>query len=110
MRLVLILVVVMLSGEAVAQTKLPTQDQVLQRTREGFKNAKTKEAREGVRMWCTDSIRALDFRDRDRLMVEALKLMEADKLAEANERLKKVGEMEELADNLAKLVCKPERY
>jgi hypothetical protein len=61
-------------------------------------------------MWCTDSIRALDFSNRNRLMVEAVKLMEGGKIAEANEKLKAVNDMEELAENLAKLVCKPEKY
>ena len=61
-------------------------------------------------MWCTNSIRALDFSNRNRLMVEAVKLMEGGKIAEANEKLKAVNDMEELAENLAKLVCKPEKY
>lgn len=40
-------------------------------------------------------------------MVQALKLMEADKLDEANVLMKRVNSIEELDETLAKMVCKP---
>jgi hypothetical protein len=103
----IVLLVAFIPSAVMAQPRLPTQEEIISRTRDGFRDAKTKEAFEGVKMWCTDSIKALDFKTRDRLMSDAIKLMEGGKLAEANERLKTVAEMEDIAANLARLVCKP---
>jgi hypothetical protein len=110
MKALVILFLIAFPSWATAQSKPSTQEEIISRTREGFRNAKTKEAVEGVTLWCRDSIKAMDFKTRDRLMVEAVKLMEAGKLAEANQRLKTVGDMEEIAASLARLVCNREKY
>jgi len=108
--IVVALTLALFAPSASAQTQLPNQDEIIQRTRNAFKNAKTKEEVEGVKLWCADSIRALDFKSQDRLMVEAIKLMETGKIDEANARLKTVSDMKDLADNLARIVCRPEIY
>ena len=52
-------------------------------------------------------VRAIDFKHRDELMVEGVRLMEAGKLGEANERMKQVAQLEEMTDTITNIVCKP---
>ncbi len=98
----------MVATSAWAQNGPPNQEEILQRTREGFRTAKTKQAIEGVTMWCRDSINSLNFRETEQLMLKAIKLMEANQLEEANILLKRVNTIKEFSDNLGKIVCKPQ--
>jgi type II secretory pathway component PulK len=97
----------LLMASTVAQTQTPSQDDIVRRTREALETAQTKEAVEGVKSWCVDSIRSLNFREHERLTLEAIKLMEDDKIEEANLQLRKINALKELADNLAEIVCRP---
>jgi hypothetical protein len=109
MRFILALVACVLATSALAQQKgPPTQEEILARTREAYRTAKTKQAREGVQMWCTDSIKSLNFRETEKLMLEAVKFMEADDLEEANIRLTRVNQIKDISANLAKMVCRPD--
>lgn len=53
-------------------------------------------------MWCTDTLATFSFPERDKLMVEALKLMQANNLDEANLLLKRVNSIKEADSTRAK--------
>src|SRR3569833_2227365 len=106
MRFIVAAAVTLLIGPALAQTQLDRQD-IVRRAQEAFQNAKTEKEREGVRLWCRDMGRAVDFKHRDELMGEGVRLMEAGKLGEANERMKQVAQLEEMTDTITNIVCKP---
>ena len=94
---------------AMAQNqKLLTQDDIIKRAREDFQKAKTKEAVESITMWCTDTLDSLNFHERDRLMAQSIKLLEAKKGDEAAALIKRGKAIEELNKNLASLVCRPD--
>lgn len=97
-------------GECWAQgaPRTLSADEIVAKTKEAFRTAKNAREIAGIKMWCTDSIASLSFRQRDALMVQALGLMKVDKIDEANVLLKKVASLEELDKNLSTLVCKPD--
>ena len=85
-----------------------TPDEIIQQSRDAFRRAKNPKEIESIKMWCKDLLASKSFPERNRLMVQALALMQKDQIAEANVLLKKVNDLEELDSNLAQMVCKPE--
>jgi hypothetical protein len=71
-----------------------------------YRNAKTSEEIKSVTAYCKAKISSFSFDERDRLSVEAIKLLEADKIDEANALFRKINSLEELDTNLSMLVCK----
>jgi hypothetical protein len=105
---------VVLIGAAFLLATLPSmaaapssQDDVIKRTQEAFRKAKTPKDIASIKAYCEDSLATFSFPERNKLMVQAIKLMEADKLDEANVLKKRVNSIEELDETLAKMVCKP---
>jgi hypothetical protein len=85
----------------------PSPEEVVKRAQEGFRKTKDPKGIESIKAWCKDTLAAFSFPERDKLMTQALKLMEANKLDEANALLKRANSLEELDTNLGNLVCKP---
>ncbi len=68
-----------------------TQDEVIKSTQEAFRKAKTPEDVASIKAYCKDMLATFSFPERNKLMVQALKLMEADKLDEDNGLMKRVN-------------------
>jgi hypothetical protein len=77
------------------------------RIQSDYRNAKNADEVKSITMSCKAQISSFSFKERDGLSVQAIKLLEANKVDEANALFKKVNSLEELDYNLAKLVCKP---
>ena len=60
MRIIVATAITLLIGPALAQTQLDRQD-IVKKAQEAFQSAKTEKDIEGVRLWCRDMIRAIDF-------------------------------------------------
>lgn len=105
MRYFLALSFLILVVPASAQKGALSQEEIIERTREAFRTAKTKEEVEGVTLWCRDAINSLSFKDYERLMLQSIKLMEANQLEDANALLKRANTVKEIYDNLGKMVC-----
>ena len=82
-------------------------EEVIKRAQEAFSKTKEKDGVESIKMWCRDSIAMFSFPERNKLMTQALKLMEINKLDEANSLLKRANSLEELDTNVSNLACKP---
>lgn len=82
-------------------------EEVIKRAQEAFSKTKDREGVESIKMWCRDSLATFSFPERNKLMTQAIKLMEMNKLDEANALLKRANSLEELDTNLSTLVCKP---
>lgn len=109
-RLLLISALVLcFSFSAMAQSSRPqSPDDVIKRARESFKTAKNNEEIESVKMWCKAALVSLTFKESERLLLQSIKLMEANKADEANALTARVAAIDELNNNLAKLVCRPD--
>jgi hypothetical protein len=82
-------------------------DEFVLRIQNDYRNAKNSDEVKSITMYCKARISSFSFRDRDRLSVQAIKLLEANKVDEANALFKKVNALEELDENLTRMVCKP---
>src|SRR5258708_7061509 len=71
-----------------------------------YRKAKNQEEVASITAYCKAKIGSLSFKERDALSVQAIKLLEANKVDEANVLFKKVNSLEELDENLGKMVCK----
>lgn len=89
-------------------TSFATPDEIIQKARKAFRTAKKPEDVESIKMWCKDNLANVTFKERDRLMVQALRLLEANKVEEANGLIARVKALKELNGNLADMVCKPD--
>jgi len=78
------------------------------RIQESYRNAKNDEEVKSVTAYCIAMISSLSFKERDRLSVQAIKLLEENKVERANVLFKRVNDLEELDQNLGKMVCKPQ--
>jgi hypothetical protein len=58
-------------------------------------------------MWCKAMVTSLSYQQRAKLMSDAIGLMNAGKLDDANALLKQVKSIEDLDDTLGALTCKP---
>ena len=92
-------------GNAVSAEK--SADDIVRKAHEPLKTAKTAEEIKSIEMWCIANLGTLSFPERNRLMTQSVKLMDANKIEEANELIKRVKTLEELDSNLGKLACKP---
>lgn len=110
MRMAALLAGMLIVGECWAQgaPQTPSADEIVAKTKAAFRTAKNAEEIASIKMWCTDNIASLSFRQRDALMVQALGLMKVDKIDEANVLLKRVASLEELDKTMSTLVCKPD--
>jgi hypothetical protein len=94
---------------AFAQAPKPTTtEQIIVNTQNAFRRAKTPAEREGIKLWCTDSIVALSKPEQIRLKKQALQIMETNNLNEANNLLKQANSLQDLAETLAVTVCRPQ--
>ena len=84
----------------------PSPEDIVSHLHEGLRAAKNAEEVESVRLYCTDSIAAHSFAERDRLNILALGSLRAGRADEANALLKKVASIAELDRNLAERTCK----
>src|SRR5437879_4417312 len=66
------------------------------RIQESYRTAKNDEEVKSVTAYCNAKIGSLSFKERDRLSVQAIKLLEANKVEEANVLFKRVNDLEEL--------------
>jgi hypothetical protein len=85
---------------------LPPIEQELSRIQKSLREAKTPEEIQSVKLYCRDTIAAYSFPKREKLMLDALTLLQQDKIAQANELLAKAHEQEEMDGHLADLTCK----
>jgi hypothetical protein len=103
MRYVFALALFVIPSFVYAQNSAPN-DFVL-RIQEDYRNAKNSEEVESITAYCKAKISSLSFKERDRLSVQAIKSLEANKLDEANALFKRVNSIEELDENLGKMAC-----
>jgi hypothetical protein len=73
---------------------------------EAYRTAKNQREIDSVTAYCKEKIASFSFKERDAISVQAQKLLEENKIAEANVLLKRVNDLEELDENLGKLTCK----
>jgi hypothetical protein len=81
-------------------------DVFVAKVQEEYHKAKNAEEIASITNFCKARIRSFSFKERDALSVEAIKLLEANKIEEANVLFRKVNSLEELDENLGKMVCK----
>jgi hypothetical protein len=81
-------------------------DDFAARVQNSYRKAKTRAEMNSVTMWCKDIIVSMNFKEHDRVMVLAVKAMEANKIEEANTFLKQAKALDELSENLGAIVCK----
>jgi hypothetical protein len=90
---------------AYAQNSAPS-DFVL-KMQEEYRRAKNSKEVASITAYCKAKVSSFTFKERDGLSVKAIKLLEADNVDEANVLFKRVNSLEELDENLAKMICKP---
>ena len=83
-----------------------TLDDFIPKIQEGYRTAKNQREIDSVTAYCKEKIASFSFKERDAISAQALRLLEADKVAKANILFKRVNDLEELDENLAKLTCK----
>jgi hypothetical protein len=99
--------VVIFAFPAVRYAQSAPANEFVLRIQNDYRNAKNPDEVESITMYCKANISSLSFKQRDELSVQAIKLLEANKVDEANALFKRVNSLEELDDNLARMVCKP---
>lgn len=72
-----------------------------------YRNAKNADEVKSITVYCKALISSFSFKERDGLSVQAIKLLEANKVDEANALFKKLNSLEEEDYNLGRMVCKP---
>jgi|ERR1700687_272803 len=85
---------------------LVTDDFVL-KIQDEYRKAKNDEEVKSITAWCKAKVGSISFKERDGLSVRTIKLLEANKVDEANVLFKRVNSLEELDENLAKMICRP---
>ena len=81
-------------------------DNFVAKVQEEYRKAKNAGEVASITAYCKARISSFSFLERDALSVQAIKLLEANKIEEANVLFKKVNELEELDANLGNMVCK----
>jgi hypothetical protein len=76
------------------------------KVQEEYRKAKNADEVASVTAYCKARISSFSFEERDALSVQAVKLLEANKIEEANVLFRKVNSLEDLDDDLGKTVCK----
>jgi hypothetical protein len=81
-------------------------DNFVAKVQEEYRKAKNAGEVASVTAHCKARISSFSFPERDALSVQAIKLLEAHKIEEANVLFRKVNALEELDVNLGEMVCK----
>jgi hypothetical protein len=81
-------------------------DKFIAKVQEEYRNAKTAREVASITTYCKARISSFSFLERDALSVQAVKLLEDNKIEEANVLFRKINELEELDVNLGETVCK----
>ena len=81
-------------------------DDFVPKIQEAYRQAKNQKETDYVTAYCKAKVASFSFKERDEISVQALKLLEAGKVAEANILFKRINDLEELDENLGKLTCK----
>jgi hypothetical protein len=81
-------------------------DKFVAKVQEEYRKAKNAGEVASITTYCKARISSFSLLERNALSVEAVKLLEANKIEEANVLFKKVNELEELDTNLGNMVCK----
>jgi hypothetical protein len=76
------------------------------KVQEEYRKAKNAEEVASVTTHCKARISSFSFKERDALSVQAIKLLEANKIEEANVLFRKVNALEESDVNLGEKVCR----
>jgi hypothetical protein len=83
-----------------------TLDDFVPKIQEAYRQAKNQREIDSVTAYCKAKIASFSFKERDEISLQALKLLEEGKVAEANILYKRLNDLEELDGNLGKLTCK----
>jgi len=84
--------------------------EVINQTHAAFRTAKNPAEVRSIEDWCRDALATFSFSERDRLMVEANRLLQANQIDAANSDLAKVHSLEQLDTNLAAISCLPNPF
>ena len=87
---------------------LSSPEEVLKKAQQSFRTAKNPEEVASIKMWCKDMISTFSFKEREKLMLQGIKLLEVNKIDEANAAFKRVNSLDELDTNLGTMACKPQ--
>jgi hypothetical protein len=80
-------------------------DDFVPKIQEAYRQAKNQKEIDSVTAYCKAKVASFSFKERDEISAQALKLLEAGKVAEANILFKRVNDLEESDENLGKLTC-----
>lgn len=108
---VVVLALGLASLAAPAFAQLPKSPaQVVNDTHAAFRMAKNPAEVQSIEDWCSAGLATFSFQERDRLMVEADRLLQANQIDAANSDLARVRSLKELNSNLAAISCVPDSF